>query len=459
MDTQEQDVATFRLGGFDSHGTTRARYRGRWIEVEHGIPGETVLARAVGGRRLRGRILEVLESAPDRVEPPCVYFREWSCGGCQWQQISYQGQVERKREVVETAMREADLPLSVTAVHTLADPWRYRSTAGISLGRRAGFRRHGSLAIVPIRDCPISHPLIGRLMAALNERLEAGALPDFRGRVRLEVRVAGPPEAERLQVLIRPTEEGSRPNYAHLETLTDTLLALEEVGAVSVQQSDGSIRSVHGELFAPTEVAGRPVMLSATSFFQTNLRLLPQLIGRLQEEVTGVPRGDAAAVARERPLPERPLRSEPTSNKLRVADVYGGVGIFGLFLAGSADEVAIVESDPLAVEAGRLTVEQWNLTNVRFAQAPAENALPGERYDVVVVDPPRSGLAPPVATALVEMQPQLLLYISCLAQSLARDLHVFLAAGYHVEHLELFDFYPQTYHVELLAVLRLGQQT
>src|SRR3954453_3350968 len=96
-DPTPDDTATLFLGAFDRHGTTRARHEGRWIEVEHGIPGETVLARIVGQKGPMARIVEGLDPAPDRVEPPCPYFRDWACGGCQWQQISFEGQLERKR--------------------------------------------------------------------------------------------------------------------------------------------------------------------------------------------------------------------------------------------------------------------------------------------------------------------------------------------------------------------------
>jgi tRNA/tmRNA/rRNA uracil-C5-methylase (TrmA/RlmC/RlmD family) len=108
------------------------------------------------------------------------------------------------------------------------------------------------------------------------------------------------------------------------------------------------------------------------------------------------------------------------------------------------------------VEAGLATASLWGLTNVRFRQETAEQALPAAGdFDVVLVDPPRSGLSDDVLQYLGTERPPLILYISCLAESLARDLTGLIGAGYDVTHLELFDFYPQTYHVELLAVLRL----
>jgi 23S rRNA (uracil1939-C5)-methyltransferase len=265
-------------------------------------------------------------------------------------------------------------------------------------------------------------------LAALNDRICAGALPDFRGRTRLDVRLTGEWDDAKLQVLIRPDAETRLPPDA-LSALLAALREREEVAGIALARSDGSIETLWGELLAPTWVAGQPVWLAAASFFQTNLRLLPDLIARLKAE------------------------SSPLDGK-SIVDVYAGVGLFGLFLAGAAREVIAIESDALAVEAGKRTAGEWGLTNIRFVPRPAEEALTGGKsFDVVIVDPPRSGLTPGVIEALLAGRPPLLLYVSCLPQSLARDLQT-LTRTYRLEHLELFDFYPQTYHVELLAVLR-----
>jgi tRNA/tmRNA/rRNA uracil-C5-methylase (TrmA/RlmC/RlmD family) len=208
------------------------------------------------------------------------------------------------------------------------------------------------------------------------------------------------------------------------------LQGLDLVSSVSLAGIGGAIEVIAGDPLAATTIAGRPVWLAAASFFQTNQRLLPDLIARISEEA-------------------KPRRG------LRVADVYAGVGIFGLFLAAEAARVTIIEPDPIGVRAGRRTAEEWGLTNVRFLQALAGDALGEETCDVAVVDPPRSGLDPEALAGLMESHPPLVLYVSCLAESLARDLTALGEAGYEAEKLELFDFYPQTFHVELLAVVRL----
>lgn len=439
---REHSEGILHLARFDSHGTARARYGGRWIEVEQGIPGEVVRAKITGRKRPRAQILELLESAPDRVPAACRYFRDWKCGGCQWQHISYPGQIGRKLQSVEDALRIHGVRPHVNRVHKLPDPWRYRSTASISLGRRAGFRRHGSLAIVPIRDCPISHPLIGSLMGHLNDQLEGGNLPDYRGRVRLDVRLTEQSQVPRLQVLVRRTEardaegnaqEGREEIVSDTDTLRpliSVLQEMDEISGVSVLAADGAIETLKGELFAPASIGGSRVVLAASSFFQTNVGLLEVLIERLREEC------------------------EPLAGK-RIADVYGGVGVFGLFLAEEACEVIVVESDELATQAGRRTATEWNLTNVSFLNESAERGLAGiGPVDVVIVDPPRSGLSAAAIDALMKQEPQLILYVSCLAESLSRDLRQLSERGYAVQSVEIFDFYPQTYHVELLSVLR-----
>jgi 23S rRNA (uracil1939-C5)-methyltransferase len=426
MTESSDTLLTVTLSEFDDHGTTRARVGNHWLEVEHGVPGETVKIELMGKKRQRGRIVDLVKSANDRTFPPCEYYREWKCGGCQWQHISYRSQLRRKRRGVEATMKHAGLDQRVTATFSLIEPWRYRTTAGIALGKHAGFRRHGSLAIVPIEDCLISHPLIGELMAALNKRLEAGELPDFRGRVRLDVRLADGPV---LQVLVRPADDHP-PAVSDLDILTALLMHLDIIASVSIMSPDGELMVLSGNPFGRTTVAGRAVYLHAGSFFQTNVELLPQLIGRLQTEAA-------------------PLEGK------RIADVYGGVGIFGLFLAEGASDVLVVEPDPLAEDACRRTAAEWGLDNVHFRAEEAEVALREESgFDVVVVDPPRTGLSEAVIEALIEQQPETILYISCLAQSLARDLRVLTAEGYSIDHLEVFDFYPQTYHVEILTVLR-----
>ena len=173
------------------------------------------------------------------------------------------------------------------------------------------------------------------------------------------------------------------------------------------------------------QVLGRPFELQAEAFFQSNLGLLPGLVTAAVEGLSG----------------------------RRVLDLYSGVGLFAAFLAASFDEVVAVEESPLSLSYARRNVP----ARASFHAARVEDwirspAAAGEA-DAALVDPPRSGLSPAVVRFLLERRPARLSYVSCDAATLARDLGRLLAGGYRLEELRLFDFYPQTAHLEALARL------
>jgi 23S rRNA (uracil1939-C5)-methyltransferase len=252
-------------------------------------------------------------------------------------------------------------------------------------------------------------------------------------------------------VLVRPTEEARQPIAPEIDVLIGALAALPDVAGVARQQVGGTLQAITGSLFGSTTVGDATFSVSAGSFFQANVRLLPELIERLRQEVAF---GAETLELRDAETQRTQKRAELSKGPPRVADVYGGVGVFGISLAGQAKHVTIVESDGRALEAGRRTAARLGLSNVEFIHSRAEDVVQeiGD-HDVVILDPPRSGLANELVEALVGARVETILYISCLAQSLARDLRL-LQQTYRVAKLELFDFYPQTYHVELLAVLR-----
>jgi 23S rRNA (uracil1939-C5)-methyltransferase len=429
QEPQPPQEAVLFVEAFDTHGTARARFKNRWIEVEHGIPGETVRALVHGRRRMWAKIIEVINPAPERVAAPCSYFHQ-GCGGCQWQMIAYQSQVARKRAQIDTEMAAAGLSLRVSEMYEMSEPWRYRYTAGISLGRQAGFRRHGSQSIVGLNDCLISHPLIGALMAHLNHAIDAGTIPNYRGQVTLDTQISGKPGAESLHVAIRPTPGADLDFHVDIMPLADVLAAFEPVVGVCYRRGEESLQQLRGEPFATLEVIDRSFVVTAATFFQTNMALLPHLIKRLVES------------------------AHPTANDV-VVDVYGGIGLFGLFLAPHVGRVIEIELDPVAVEAAQRSAALQRLDNVEFLTGTAETLLARVgQADTIIVDPPRTGLSPKVIAAIQRCQPRRILYVSCLARSLARDITDLVAAGYRPTHLDAFDFYPQTYHVELFTVLQ-----
>lgn len=422
--------AVLQVGPFDDHGTSRAELDGRLLEVEHGIPGEIVEGHVYGKRRRWARVVNILQSAPDRVSAPCPHFHQ-GCGGCPWQMLDYRSQVERKIRQVETEIDRGGLSIPVTQMHTMTEPWRYRTTAGISLGKHAGFRRHGTQSIVGLDDCPISHPLIGKLASHLNQAIQAGETPNFLGKMAVEVRVAGDPDEPLLHICIVPSPGSPHASVDAVMPLARSLARLSHLSGILYRYRQDQPQLIYGDPFATTLVMGKPFALSSATFFQTNTTLLPEIVDSL-------------------------LQASNAGSESKVIDMYGGVGIFGLLLAPTVKEVVEIEVDPVAIEACKLSCSLQGLSNVRFLRATAETVMEGiGAADTVIVDPPRSGLTPRVIEVLGRIRPSRILYISCLARSLVRDIVSLSEYGYQSQGIEAFDFYPQTYHVELFTTLHL----
>jgi len=417
------------LSDWSGRGAVGAEYDGRRLQIDRGIPGERVLA-TVDRRRKpwRGVVDAVLEASADRVDAPCVHYHQ-GCGGCQWQHVAHAAQIETKRRLVDAEMRAAGVDAQVSRTHGMETPWRYRHTAALAIGWEAGFRPRGRRGIVEIRDCPIAHPLIGSLADQLNQLLRSGAAPNYHGKVWLDCTVVGPPNDPALQILIQGIEGLTLETHPELPELADQLATLAGVGTVAFRHRSGEPRPLVGDLMSQIEIAGRLMWLPAGSFCQTNVEMVAIVLQSIREA----------------------MRNRAPQ---QAADVYGGIGTFGVSLANEVGHMTLIELDALAVEAAGRTAHDWGVTNMTLMSRHAERAL-GDLppLDLLIVDPPRSGLGPTVCDAMVANGARLVAYVSCAPSSLARDLAVLQGANFRVESLEMFDFYPQTYHVECLAML------
>jgi len=418
-------------------GAALGRLAGRVGLIDYAIPGEEVRVSIRQGKRdyFAGEAVEVLRAAPERIMPPCPYFGP--CGGCQWQHIDYAAQLAFKRGVVEEQLRRiGGLNLTVQAVHS-DTPWAYRHSAAIALGRAAGFRSRYTRWEIEIDHCLISHPLISALMNELNGLIAREEIVNFRGKLWLEVKVIHPTadvDAPAIQAVLKGIAGVDPEGKPDIEDALTRIAALPGVWSLAFRRAKGGTETVKGPLNGTVLVGDRPYQLPAGSFFQTNLGLLPKLLTRVE------------ALA-------APFRGGT------IADLYCGAGLFALWLARDAPDTAIVgiEVDPLAIAAAEETTRRWGIENCRFVARPAEKALHElPEVDLVIVDPPRSGLEEKLLRSLIARGPEGFIYVSCEPSTLARDLAILVDGGYTVESVEMFDFFPQTYHVESLAFLRRG---
>jgi 23S rRNA (uracil1939-C5)-methyltransferase len=407
----EQRQFILQLTTITHGGAALGRHEGRVIFVPYALPGETVRVEITEdkGRYAFARLVDVLEPAPDRVVPPCPYFGPDGCGGCQWQHAAYKAQLRFKAQIVTDQLARIgsipDPPVRLTLPDSSG--WAYRNHAQFHPAPDGGlgFQVSASHHIVAVDECPILHPLLSELHTALDL--------DLPGLLRLSLRAAA---ATGDRMLIFETEDDLPPSLESDMPASCVLLL-----------SDGLHANLIGHNHITEVVAGRAYRISAPSFFQVNTPQAAQLVRLVTEYLD--------------------LRGDET-----VLDAYCGVGLFTAHLAERAGLVIGVELAPAAV--ADLLENTAEFDNVEVVEGPVEAALPDldVPLDAAVVDPPRAGVDRFALDALVARRPARLVYVSCDPATLARDAKRLAHAGYRLVEVQPVDMFPQTYHVESVAL-------
>ena len=389
---------------------------GRAVFVHYALPGEVVEAEPRGkrGGAQFAAALRVLEPSADRVAARCRHFG--TCGGCSWQHATYERQLRIKREIVAEAWGRAGLRLPPeTPVIGMDDPWRYRIRGEFeAVGRRGevrfGFHRLRSHSVFAIEECPIHDERIEAAVAAFGEAVS-------------ELDIEG---AQTLLLTVEPTGRGllwdlrfrGQPRRRPPAELTD-LVSARLPGVVLL---DDSMSLDFWDL---------TFRVRNDTFVQTNYKQMLALYETALDMLQAGP-GDA------------------------VLDLYAGIGTISLAVARSAGSVTAIEENPAAVQLGALAARINGAQNVRFVPATVEHGLRQVRlgrHSAAVLDPPRAGCAPETIGELLRLQPDRLVYVSCEPSTHARDLALLVQGGYRVRRAAIVDMFPQTYHVESVALL------
>jgi 23S rRNA (uracil1939-C5)-methyltransferase len=383
------DVTTVAAGG-DGLGRDGS---GRVVFVSGALPGESVSVEIVRQKKdfAHARVVDVVRASPDRVEPPCPFVAA-GCGGCDWQHIAPGAQRRLKVAVVADALRrQAHLEIDVDEGPDLPATGYRTSLRGIAVDGRFGLRRRASHDVVDIGPCLVAHPLVDELVVD-------GRFPD--GEVVLR---AAPGTGERLVIV-----DGSPTDVAVPDGVRVTSAA---------ELSAGRRAWIHDEL------AGHRWRISARSFFQARHDGAEALVAAAGEAV-----GDAL----------------PAGGPL--IDLYGGVGLFARTLA-SDGPVTLVEESASSTADARVNLEGLDARVVR-ADVDHWGASPA---DVVVADPPRTGLGKKAVAKVAATHAGRLVLVSCDPAALGRDARLLGEAGYELVSAQLVDLFPHTSHVEVVS--------
>ncbi len=423
-------------GGSGLARQIEGEHAGRTVFVPFTLPGELVEARILEQRNGFGEatLLQILTASQDRVEPRCAHFGQ--CGGCNYQHVKYAAQVQMKSAILQETLERAGLT-ALPAIQThLADPWAYRNRIRLRIADsdstlKVGYNKPGSNDFLAIHECPISAPLLWRAAETLLEVAaeNTGAARWIRGATEVEFFATGDEKKLQMTIFMRKTQAGLTAFCDRMHKLVPELTGADSTLALTdgPQRRARSPRKLEawGAQGLIYSTSGEDYWVSRGGFFQVNRFLIDELV----RIATAGRQGSTAW------------------------DLYAGVGLFSRALSRTFQQVVAVEAAATNLSSsfkgpGKHAVEATTVEFLRHA------VVQRERPELIVVDPPRTGIGAEVCALLARISASEIVYISCDPVTLARDLKALVTSGYNIAELHMVDMFPQTFHLETVVVLR-----
>ncbi|MGE5580824.1 MAG: 23S rRNA (uracil(1939)-C(5))-methyltransferase RlmD [Bacillota bacterium] len=417
------------------------------------VPGDVCEYSVVERKKnfMRGRVTNLLEAGPGRVEAACPVAS--SCGGCTWQHLSYDLQLQWKKRIVEEALSRIARTEDCEVRDCLPSPQTagYRNKVEVPLAVSngkvvAGFYQPYSHRVVPSEECVLEHPAAREVVLRMVEEVRTHRYSIYdertgRGQVRHVVARVAPGTGERMAVLV--VNGRSIPKESQFATAVAS--SLDNLVSVVLNTNTERTNIILGEtskvlygryhiedLFGDGQPGRLRFRISPLSFYQVNSPQAARLY-RLALDAAAIDGG-------------------------LVFDVYSGIGTITLFAAQRASLAVGIEEVGDAVRDARKNAELNGIQNVKFREGRAERILSASihdygRPDAVILDPPRGGAEEPALRAIARAKPRTIVYVSCNPSTLARDLITLGQDGYRPLWVQPVDMFPQTPHVECVALM------
>lgn len=385
---------------------------GKVVLVPFSLPGEVIEVESITpGNNIYTSFPSAIKDAhPSRIIPPCPYFME--CGGCHYQHASYDLQLTQKKTiVVEQLERIGEMPHPTVANAAASDhPFNYRNHVQLHLNEegKPGFQRARSHDVIPVDHCLLLEEPLNLLLRSLTFEKSTGIQ-----------RIAMRDDGIGLPLLFMSGETANPPEFE-----VDFPLNVVYRGPAGDIILSGAGHNTF-------EILGNTFKVSAGSFFQTNRSIAEKIVKLILQEIS---------------------LHEPET----ILDCYCGVGFFSKFFVKNTEKLVGIESSEDACNDFAENLDEFN--HVELYQGNVEDVLPSMNIhpDLAIVDPPRAGMASGAMQALIKAHPREIIYISCDPSTLARDIKLLRKSGYRVNSINPFDMFPQTYHVETVAIMSVG---
>jgi 23S rRNA (uracil1939-C5)-methyltransferase len=412
-----------------------ARTEGYVVFVSGGLPGDRVRAEVTKAKRrfAEARAVELLQPGKSRVADRCVHEGE-PCPGAPWQGLPYELQLTHKRDQVEEALRRIGglEGFELEEIEPAVEQWRYRNKLEYSFGERdgeavLGFHARGRWdLIVGVEDCQLASERGNAARNEVRDWARRESIPAYDRRERkgvlrnLTVREGRRTDQLQTRLVTSPARFPKPPVDLH------TVIEGDSGG------TDGPTGAL-GEERLREELSGLRLEMSHGAFFQTNTEMAERLYA-VAAEYAGL------------------------TGSERVFDLYCGIGTIGLTMAKQAGEVWGLEIVPEAIADAERNAERNQIDNARFMAGSARTGVrplleAAGKPDVVVIDPPRAGLSQKIVRRVIECDAKRIVYVSCNPTTLAPNAAQLVEAGYRLRRVRPVDMFPQTPHIECVALL------
>ena len=445
---QQGQIVELEITDLNSSGEGVGRHEGRVVFVPDTVTGDRLTAKIIQSKAkfARGRVEKLLTPSSHRIRPNCIVADK--CGGCQWQHIDYSYQRQAKQQQVIQAFQRiggfADIPIQ-PILHT-SNPLNYRNKSTYPLARsatgqvQAGYYRSSSHKLVNLNQCPVQDERLHPLLRDVKQDIQQQGWSVYnetthQGKLRhLSLRI-GKNTGEMLLTLITTSSQlNGIEAQANLwldryPELVGVCLNINR-DRTNVILGDETL-TVAGKSYIREKFAGIELHIGADTFFQVNTAAAELLFNTIVEQLQ--------------------LQGDE-----KVIDAYCGIGTFSLPLAKKVQQVIGIEINPSSVRQARNNAVLNQIDNATFYAGKVKDCLKQIEIqpDILLLDPPRKGCQPEVITAILQLQPSHIVYISCKSSTQARDVRLLCESGvYQPVWIQPADFFPQTTHVECFVIM------
>ena len=384
----------------DHQGRGIGRINNKIIFVPNTLPGEIIEVKITNEKKnyLEGQATKYIKTSNKRIKPLCPYYE--LCGGCNLMHLSYKDQLEYKQNKVEEIIKKyTNTTIKINNIIPSDNEYHYRNKITFHTNKIIGLYKKHTNDIINIKECLLANNKINEILKELNKL-----------------------SFNKEDIVVRSNNQESLIYYKG---------NINNIEKIKIENIINDKKIIKGNGYIKEQLNNLKFIISPTSFFQVNTQQTIKLYDKVKQ-----------------------LAYDKNMNKL--LDLYCGTGTIGMYLSDNYQEVLGIEINKEAIKDANKNKKSNIINNITFIAEDAKKAIKRLKYkpDIIIVDPPRSGLFKGMIDNIIEINPKKIIYVSCDVITLARDLNQ-LSKKYIIKEIQPIDLFPQTYHVENIASLEL----